>query len=501
MAKIALRGYIRDIEGLLEGRQFDEASAHCKQILRYFPKDIATYRLLGKTYLECQRYSDAADILQRVLSSLPDEFVSHVGMSIIREDEGNLDEAIWHMERAFEVQPANKAIQEELRRLYGKRDGLEPPKIRLTRGALARMYTKGELFPQAIAETRAALNEDPSRMDMQLLLAQNYFRTGQRVDAADACNVLLRKLPYCLEANRIMAVILENSERASDAIPYRRRVISLNPYEAYISPTTPTADKVPEATVTLERLTWQPGQKPGQSFQPDWAASLGVKVADEGEPDETLPIWLAEVGAAGTVVAEAVDKLENQPVETAPFVGSSTIEPSIQPAPASEDEIPDWMKAAGWMPATGAAVEGPMQLEEEEELPAGTFDDLDVAAVPDWLKEMAPEMDQAGEQPEWVKTMTGAEAAAALSPKDEWVPEFPETAAPDESDKGEEGGSGLLKAAGVAAVAAGAAAFVSDKDQENSPAGCRPGGGSAGSIHRSCPGNAGLAPGYGAPTG
>ena len=81
-------------------------------------------------------------------------------MSIIREDEGNLDEAIWHMERAFEAQPSNAAIQSELQRLYGRRDGVTPPRIRMTRGALAHMYMQGELYPQAISETRAVLDED-----------------------------------------------------------------------------------------------------------------------------------------------------------------------------------------------------------------------------------------------------------------------------------------------------------------------------------------------------
>ncbi len=162
MAAIALREYVREIEKQVDGGRNDEAIAHSRHVLETFPKHVEVYRLLGKAYLESQRYGDAGDIFQRVLSTVPEDFVSHVGMSIIREDEGNFDEAIWHMERAFDVQPSNSAIQEELRRLYGRRDNVEPPKIRLTRGALARMYYKGELFPQAIAELRAALSESPT---------------------------------------------------------------------------------------------------------------------------------------------------------------------------------------------------------------------------------------------------------------------------------------------------------------------------------------------------
>ncbi len=110
MAKIALRAYNQEIESLIEARQIDEAIAHCRHILKSFPKHIQTYRLLGKAFLESQRYADAGDILGRVLASIPDDFIAHLGMSVIREDEGNLTEAIYHMERAFEVQPVNKAI-------------------------------------------------------------------------------------------------------------------------------------------------------------------------------------------------------------------------------------------------------------------------------------------------------------------------------------------------------------------------------------------------------
>ena len=176
MAIIPLRAYNREIEGMIDNGQLDEAVAHCRHILATFPKHIASYRLLGKAHLEQQRISDATDIFQRVLSSVPDDFIANVGMSIIREDENNLDASIWHMELAYEAQPANIAIQDELRRLYGRRDGMEPPKVRLTRGALARMYAKGGLYDQAIAELRAAISEDPNLQTCSSCLPRCFTR-------------------------------------------------------------------------------------------------------------------------------------------------------------------------------------------------------------------------------------------------------------------------------------------------------------------------------------
>ena len=68
------------------------------------------------------------------------------------------------MERGFELMPSNDVIQTELRRPYSRRDGVEPERIGLTRGALARMYAQGELYTEAIAELRALLKELPDRV-------------------------------------------------------------------------------------------------------------------------------------------------------------------------------------------------------------------------------------------------------------------------------------------------------------------------------------------------
>ena len=80
--KITLRSYNREIEALTDQGNIDLAIAHCLHILKFFPKHVDTYRLLGKAYLENQRLGDAADIFQRVLSAVPDDFVSHITVAI-----------------------------------------------------------------------------------------------------------------------------------------------------------------------------------------------------------------------------------------------------------------------------------------------------------------------------------------------------------------------------------------------------------------------------------
>jgi tetratricopeptide (TPR) repeat protein len=378
MGKISLRLYTKEIENLVERGESQEAIAHCKYILKQFPKHIDTYRLLGKAFLELRRYSEASDILQRVLSVLPDDFVSHLGMSIIREDENNLNAAIWHMERAFEVQPSNPVVQEELRRLYGRRDGAVPPKVRLTRGALVRMYMRGELYTQAIAEARAALAEDTRRYDLNVILARLYYLQGQKVEAAETCSQIIKKLPFCFEANRILAEIIPTTSRAEEAKAYQQRVIALDPYTAFLSPPVTASDQIPENAVTLERLDYIPTQE--VSSQPTWAQTVGVQLE---ESKESLPEWLDTIPSEKASIIEppTQEKVSPDIAQPAPI---QTVAPAVEVPEIQEDIIPEWMKEAGWTKSTGTFEEKPGDFLGEEEK------EIQPADLPDWLKEIAP---------------------------------------------------------------------------------------------------------------
>ena len=79
MAKVSLRVYNQEIEAMIDRGQLDEAIAHCKHILKTFPKHLETYRLLGKAYLEYKRYPDAVDIFSRVLVAVSQRFCRERG--------------------------------------------------------------------------------------------------------------------------------------------------------------------------------------------------------------------------------------------------------------------------------------------------------------------------------------------------------------------------------------------------------------------------------------
>ncbi len=380
MAKVSLRGYTHDIEGLIEGGQLKEAVGHCQYILKTYSMHVDTYRLLGKAFLESRQYADAADIFQRTLMAVPDDFVTHVGMSIIRDDEKKLDEAIWHMERAFEVQPSNPAIQGELRRLYGRRDGVEPPKIRLSRDALANMYSQGELYSQAIAEIREVLSEDPDRPDLQVMLARAHYRAGNKVEAAEAAATLLKKYPYCLDALRILVDVLPGTAKGENVQVYRQRLQLLDPYSAMTKGSVFLSSQVPDAAIELERLEYHTDMVP-TAEPPNWASSLGIKIDEGAQPE---PVWMASDQPAES--RPPVPTPEEAPAES---VGSVTTAPEEVAAESDNSQkdgsIPDWMRSAGWQESKGETLGVP--AETAEVLPAEPTAESE---IPDWLKSLAP---------------------------------------------------------------------------------------------------------------
>ena len=349
MAKVPLRAYNREIETMIDRGHLDEAIAHCHHIFKTFPKHLETYRLLGKSYLEYKRYREAVDVFSRVLVSDPNDFVANVGMSIIRDEENKLDDAIWHMERAFETQPSNAAIQSELQRLYGRRDGVQPPRIRMTRGALAHMYVQGELYPQAISEIKSVLKEDPGRSDMEALLARACYRSGLKNEAADAASKVLRRYPYCLDANRVLMEIF-SVDHPENAQVYRQRVVELDPYAAHVMGTVFQSNEVLDAAVNVEHLDWN-GQPVGAGTQSDWSANQAISLESGASRDEQ-PDWLRNAYADTTPPTSPSPTRPIDPITGMPVPAFDASASPAQPTPA--EELPDFLRAAGWGQSTGA---------------------------------------------------------------------------------------------------------------------------------------------------
>jgi tetratricopeptide (TPR) repeat protein len=215
--RVALKEYQSRIEGLLEGNRLPEAAAHCHFLLQQYPRHIGTYRLFGRALLDQQLFDDAIDVFHRVVSADPEDLIAHAGLALAHREKQDLTIAIWHMERAFEIEPYNGAIQEELRDLSSSDGGIVRRGFGLNKAALARLYFRGGLYPMAATELTSLLEKSPDRFDLQVLLAETYYWEDRRLDAVNQCLHIMEQLPYCIKAHAILADLWLRGGRFCDA--------------------------------------------------------------------------------------------------------------------------------------------------------------------------------------------------------------------------------------------------------------------------------------------
>ena len=209
--KISLRQFYRNIDEYILNQSHEQAILYSKFLLKKYPKNVMLYQLLGKAYLDTKQYDLAFILFNKILEIDPDDFVSHIGSSLISESFGNIEDAYSSMLRAYEIQPSNESLQNEVLRLIRLKDGFAPEKARLTRGALIKMYTRSKLTDQAIAEAKLGLHESPDRIDFKVHLADMLATSGKPEDALEICFRVIKEKPYCKPILLLLFRILSNS--------------------------------------------------------------------------------------------------------------------------------------------------------------------------------------------------------------------------------------------------------------------------------------------------
>ncbi len=291
MSTISLQRYHEEINKLYKNEVFDEVVGHCNHILKHFPKELATYQLLGSALLQLKQLTEARDVFRRILSADPRDYTAHQGLSHVAATEEAWDAALWHMERIFEAYPGNASIVNELRRLYLERDGHEIERVQLTRMALAQQYVNGQHYHQAITELRQAIEQHPNRPDMQLLLAETLYADGQDAEAGEHALALLEALPDCLPANQLMAQLWLDNKRPEDAKPFLKRVTDIAPYTGV----TMISGDAAATAFQLPRLDWRAeALSRTTSVSPDWLDEFSGEL-----PDDNVFTMAQESSSAG----------------------------------------------------------------------------------------------------------------------------------------------------------------------------------------------------------
>lgn len=332
MARVTLQEYGAEARRLINERAFDQAIGICRHILQRYPKHTKTYQILGEALLEKGELDEAESIFRRLLEQAdPENFVAYGGLGVIKEEKGQFEQAIWYMERAFELVPNRDEVRNALRRLYGKRDGTEPTRIKLNKAALARLYSRGGQYRQAIEEFRALLAEEGNsdRIDLKISLAETLWRDRRLEQAAELVREIMQSCPSCLKAMLLLGMIHIEKGQPKEGAALLDQTRSLDPENATVqalfgeqSPLPAKVIKIPRmAKEAEETLTEVPEPEP-ISMEPE-----APVVSTEPPPE---PLAEPEAIASEDIGSETVAE-EEVPVEAV-----SEEEPMSEMTPESE---------------------------------------------------------------------------------------------------------------------------------------------------------------------
>jgi tetratricopeptide (TPR) repeat protein len=432
MADVTLHQYCKEAKELIKADRYDEAIAICRHLLQHFSKYIAAYRLLGEASLEKGEYVDAANLFKRVLGADLEDVIAYVGLGIVYDAQGALEEAVWQLERAFELAPGNAEIRAELQRLHAGRDETKPVRLKLTRAALGRLYLKEELYERAVGEFRAVLEEDPERADIQVALAQALWWIDQRREAASICEELLEEFPNCLKANLILGEILLSSGGEDEGRVPLRTAQAMDPENIVAQELFRDQSPLASEPVYVRRLEDKELEElveeigvampaPKVQIEPEEEAAPSLA---EAELDEAMPEWLRKLreGEAQPLPEQSAAPTEAEEMPawlrgTGEGTPEEEKEPPMVPGeevPPVPEEVPGWLRELqgaseppgpgeaavpldtedeGAAPPEAAAEEGPAEEVAEEGAPAPAEE------VPEWLRQVRTEAEEEVEPP------------------------------------------------------------------------------------------------------
>jgi tetratricopeptide (TPR) repeat protein len=98
-------------------REFGKAEGLILHGLKNHPNYISGYNVLGRVYIDSERYSDAHEQFSKVLELDPQNMIAMKALGDLAVRGGRLEDARSWFERILQVDPRNEEVQEELQKL------------------------------------------------------------------------------------------------------------------------------------------------------------------------------------------------------------------------------------------------------------------------------------------------------------------------------------------------------------------------------------------------
>lgn len=306
MAARPLSEAVQQAEEAMSGGNYHLAAETCRRVLGQFPEFATAHRLLGEACLEDGDAESAEEAFRDTLQRDPQSSASYAGLATIAEGKGDINSALAYAQVAWEIAPQRSDLRDRVanlsERLYGKGG-----RLHLTRAALTSLHFHAGRWSRAAAEASAVLAEHPTRVDVQLRMAEALWRRGSLPAAANACRSVLSSAPSAVMALLILADIERrdaNQGSADQLLEHARAIdpdgvraadlvtIGASDLAEFILPShVPEFDDTAEVTAEVERpriapapdFSWTEPEQHEEIFETDEVVSESPSLMDSAQ--------------------------------------------------------------------------------------------------------------------------------------------------------------------------------------------------------------------------
>jgi tetratricopeptide (TPR) repeat protein len=226
MAARPLNEAVQQAEEAISGGNYRLAVETCRRVLGQFPEFATAHRLLAEAYLEQGDAAAAERAFQETLQRDPQSSAAYAGLATLAEGRGDINGALAYAQVAWEINPQRADLRDRVaglsERLYGKGG-----RLHLTRAALTSLHFRAGRWSRAAAEAASVLAEHPTRVDVQLRMAEALWRRGSLSAAANAGRAVLESSPSAVMAVLMLADVerRQGNQEAATQLLDRARAI------------------------------------------------------------------------------------------------------------------------------------------------------------------------------------------------------------------------------------------------------------------------------------
>jgi len=168
---------------------------------------IIVVALSASAFIQTSYWKDNEVLWRRTLAVTTENHTAETNLGVLLMERGKIDEALTHLHRAVEIDPADVDARFNLA------------------NALSTSGEKNE----AIAMYKQILTVFPERTDVQTNLANALLETGKIESATESYRAVLDREPNSAMAHYNLAVALHRAGRLTEAISEYKRALALDP--------------------------------------------------------------------------------------------------------------------------------------------------------------------------------------------------------------------------------------------------------------------------------